>query len=314
MRYSQLFGKTLRQIPAEADTANYQLLLRAALVSQLAAGIFSYMPLGWRTIRKIEAIIREEMDAAGGQEVHMPVIQPQDLWEESGRLATFGETLFSLVDRKERTLVLGPTHEEVTVDLVRRHVHSYRDLPVQLYQIQTKLRDEVRPRGGLIRVREFLMKDLYSFDATWEGLDESYDRMYSAYVNIFRRCGVPTVAVAADSGAIGGKESQEFLFLTPIGEDTALVCSTCGYAANAEKAAFRKEAAPAEALLPLEHVPTPGIKTIESLAGLLQVPAARTLKAVFYKTDRGPVIVAIRGDMDVNEVKLKNALKANQLS
>jgi prolyl-tRNA synthetase len=313
VRYSQLFGKTLRQAPAEADTENFQLILRAALVMQLAAGIFSYLPLGWRVIRKIEQVIREEMDAAGGQELHMPVIHPAELWDESGRREAFGQTLFTLVDRRERTLVLGPTHEEVAVDLVRRSVQSYRDLPVLLYQIQTKLRDEPRPRGGLVRVREFIMKDLYSFDASWEGLDKSYDRMYRAYTNIFRRCGIPTVPVAADSGAIGGKDSQEFLFLTPIGEDTALICDGCGYAANAEKAVFRKPVAATEESLPAEPVETPGITSIEDLTSFLHLPAARTLKAVFYRTERGPVFVAIRGDMDVNEVKLKNALKVNEL-
>jgi prolyl-tRNA synthetase len=314
VRYSQLFGKTLRQAPSEADTANYQLILRAALVAQLAAGIFSYLPIGWRVIRRIEQIIREEMDAAGGQELHMPVLQPADLWEETARRGEFGETLFTLVDRRERTLVLGPTHEEVVVDLVRRNVQSYRDLPVMLYQIQTKLRDEARPRGGLIRVREFIMKDLYSFDVDWEGLDASYAAMSRAYINIFRRCGVPTVAVAADSGAIGGKESQEFLYLTPIGEDTALICSTCGYAANAEKAVFRKSPAAAEAPVPLEEIPTPGVKTIERLADLLHVAPARTLKAVFYRSERGPVFVAIRGDMEVNETKLRNALEVADLA
>jgi prolyl-tRNA synthetase len=314
LRYSQLFGKTLRQAPAEADTDNYRLILRGGLVMQLVAGVYSYLPLGWRAVQRIEGIIREEMNAAGGQEVHMPVIQPADLWDESGRREAFGETLFTLIDRRERTMVLGPTHEEVIVDLVRRSVQSYRDLPLMLYQIQTKLRDEARPRGGLLRVREFIMKDLYSFDAAWEGLDDSYDRMYRAYVNIFRRCGVPTVPVAADSGAIGGKDSQEFLFLTPIGEDTALICSRCHYAANAEKAVFRKVVAPPEDLLPLETLSTPGIKTIAALATFLSVPASKTLKAVFYRSESGPVFVAIRGDMDVNETKLKNVLKVHDLA
>jgi prolyl-tRNA synthetase len=314
VRYSHLFGKTLRQAPAEAESENHRLLLRAGLAMQLFAGVYSFLPLGWRAIRNIEQIIREEMDLAGGQELHMPVIQPVDLWEESGRKETFGETLFSLKDRRERQLVLGPTHEEVVVDLVRRSVQSYRDLPLMLYQMQTKLRDEARPRGGLLRVREFVMKDLYSFDADWDGLDDSYDSMFSAYTNLFRRCGVPTVPVQADSGAIGGKDSQEFLFLTPIGEDTALICSGCGYAANAEKAIFRKPAAQPEAELPIESIATPGIKTIDDLARFLSVPAAKTLKAVFYRTESGPVFVAIRGDMDVNETKLRNALKAHELA
>ncbi|HTE83594.1 MAG TPA: proline--tRNA ligase [Dehalococcoidia bacterium] len=314
MRYSQLFGKTLRQAPAEAESDNHRLLLRAGLIMQLVAGVYSYLPMGWRVVRRIEQIVREEMNLAGGQELHMPVIHPADLWDESGRREAFGETLFSLKDRRERQLVLGPTHEEVVVDLVRRTVQSYRDLPLMLYQIQTKLRDEARPRGGLLRVREFIMKDLYSFDADWDALDDSYDSMYAAYTNLFRRCGVPTVPVYADSGAIGGKDSQEFLFLTPIGEDTALICSECGYAANAEKAIFRKPAAIHEDPLPLETVSTPGIKTIDALAGFLSVPVAKTLKAVIYRTESGPVFVAIRGDMEVNETKLTNALKARHLT
>jgi prolyl-tRNA synthetase len=313
LRFSQLFGKTLREAPADAESANHQLILRAGLVMQLAAGVFSYLPVGWRIVRKIEQIIREEMDSAGGQELHMPVIQPADLWDESGRREAFGPTLFSLLDRRDRPMVLGPTHEEVVVDLVRRTVQSYRDLPVLLYQIQTKLRDEARPRAGLIRVREFIMKDLYSFDADWEGLDASYDRMNEAYTAIFRRCGVPTLPVLADSGAIGGKDSQEFLFLTPIGEDTALICDSCGYAANAEKATFRKPPAAVEAEAPLEDIATPGLKTIDELAESLHLPAARTLKAVFYRTESGPVFAAIRGDMEVNEAKLRNALKSHEL-
>jgi prolyl-tRNA synthetase len=314
VRYSHLFGKTLRQAPAEAESDNHRLLLRAGLAMQLFAGVYSFLPLGWRVIRRIEQIIREEMDLAGGQELHMPVIQPADLWEESGRKGTFGETLFSLTDRRERSLVLGPTHEEVVVDLVRRSVQSYRDLPLMLYQMQTKLRDEARPRGGLLRVREFIMKDLYSFDADWDGLDDSYDSMFSAYTNLFRRCGVPIVPVQADSGAIGGKDSQEFLFLTPIGEDTALICSGCGYAANAEKAVFRKPVAQPEPALPLEPIATPGLRTIDDLTRFLSIPAAKTLKAVFYRTERGPIFVAIRGDMEVNEVKLANTLKARELT
>ena len=314
MRYSQVFGKTLRQAPAEAESDNHRLLLRAGLAMQLVSGVYSYLPLGWRVIRHIEQIVREEMNLAGGQELHMPVIHPADLWDESGRREAFGETLFSLKDRRDRLLVLGPTHEEVVVDLVRRSVQSYRDLPLMLYQIQTKLRDEARPRGGLLRVREFIMKDLYSFDTDWEGLDDSYDSMFSAYTNLFRRCGVPTVPVQADSGAIGGKDSQEFLFLTPIGEDTALICSSCGYAANSEKAVFRKPAAEPEEALPLETVDTPGLKTIDELTKFLSVPASKTLKAVFYRTEQGPIFVAIRGDMEVNEIKLANALRARELA
>lgn len=313
MRLSRLFGKTLRQPPAEAETPSHQLLLRAGLVHQLSAGIYSYLPLGWRVLRKIEQIVREEMDAAGGQEVLLPALHPVELWEQSGRRQAFGQTLFVLKDRRERELVLGPTHEEVITDLVRRNVQSYRDLPLLLYQIQTKFRDEPRPRGGLIRVREFSMKDAYSFDSDWEGLDRSYASMVTAYYNIFRRCGVPVIAVEADSGAIGGKDSQEFMFLTDVGEDEVVFCEQCHYAANVEKAGFQKRRVEPEELLPLEEVATPGVKTIENLAGYLHVPPWRTMKAVFYNADGQPVFVAIRGELEVNEVKLKNLLKATDL-
>lgn len=314
MLLSRLFGKTLRQPPAEAETANHQLLLRACLMQQTAAGIYSFMPLGYRALRRIEEVIREEMDGIGGQEVHLPVLSPGELWEESGRLTSMGSILMTMLDRRERTLVLGPTHEEVITDLVRRNVQSYRDLPLLIYQIQTKFRDEARPRGGLLRGREFSMKDMYSFDQDWEGLDGNYDTIASAYQRIFDRCGVPTLPVQADSGAIGGKESQEFLYLTEIGEDEALICPNCHYAANAEKAAFRKRLAPAEAPLALEEVSTPGPKTIDDLMTFLAIPATRTLKAVFMEADGEPVFVAIRGDMHVNETKLRNALHAVELT
>src|SRR3990170_1807750 len=315
MRMSRLFGKTLRQAPAEAETPNHQLLLRARVIEQLAAGVYSYMPLGWRVLRKVEQILREEMDAAGGQELHMPVLQPIEMWEESGRREALYTTLpaFVLTDRRERQFVLGPTHEEVVVDLFKRNVQSYRDLPLLLYQIQTKFRDEPRPRGGLVRVREFTMKDLYSFDADWEGLDESYARMVQAYRNVFDRCGVPTVAVQADSGAIGGRDSQEFMFLTDVGEDEVLLCQACGYAANREKAELRKRKVHPEEPLPLEEVATPGIKTIEALSRFLEIPAWKTLKAVFYSADGVPAFVAIRGELEVNETKLRNALRAGGL-
>src|SRR5579859_750437 len=314
MRLSRLFGKTLRRPPAEAESANHQLLLRAGLVQQTAAGIYSFLPLGYRALRRIEEVVRQEMDTAGGQELHMPVLSPSELWEESGRLQMMGEILMTLQDRRERTLVLGPTHEEVITDLVRRNVQSYRDLPLLIYQIQTKFRDEARPRGGLLRGREFVMKDLYSFDPDWEGLDASYAAMLAAYTAIFARCGVPAVPVLADSGAIGGKESQEFLYLCEAGEDEALICPNGDYAANAEKAAFRKPPLAAEAPRPLEQCATPGQKTIEDLMSFVGFPATRTLKAVFMEADDAPVFVAIRGDMQVNTVKLANALHAAELA
>jgi prolyl-tRNA synthetase len=314
MRMSRLFGKTLRHAPSDADTANHQLMLRAGLVQQLAAGVYSYLPVGWRVMRKIEQIIREEMDRVGGQEVVMPAIQPRELWEESGRAQTMADVLIRFKDRRERDFVLGPTHEEVVVDLYKRQVQSYRDMPLMVYQIQTKFRDEARPRGGLMRVREFTMKDAYSFDAGWDELDASYRAAREAYTRIFDRCGVPTVAVQADSGAIGGKDSEEFMYLTEVGEDTILMCDRCGYAANEEKADHRKESLPSEDPQPMEEVSTPGQKIIDDLVRFLGVPHYKTLKAVFYEADGEPVFVAIRGDLEVNEAKLRNALKAVELT
>ena len=313
MRLAQLFSQTLRQAPAEAETPSHQLLLRAGLVQQLAAGIYSYLPLGWRAVRKIEQIIREEMDAAGGQEVHMPALQPVELWEASGRRETYIPPLLTVKDRRDQELVLAPTHEEAVTDLFKQQVQSYRNLPALVYQIQTKFRNELRSRGGLIRLREFIMMDLYSFDADWEGLDRSYDAMLQAYTNVFQRCGLPTIAVQADSGPIGGKDSQEFMYLTDVGEDEILLCDRCGYAANTEKADHRKLALPPEEPLALEEVATPGIKTIEELSRFLDVPPERTLKAVFYAASGEPVFVAIRGDLDVNETKLRNALGGVEL-
>jgi prolyl-tRNA synthetase len=310
MRMSKLLLKTLREAPAEAETPSHQLLLRAGLVSQLAAGLYSFTPVGWRVFRKAENIIREEMDRSGAQEIHLPAIHPIELWEESGRAAAMGATLFRLEDRRERMFALGPTHEEVVSVLASKNIQSYRDLPVTLYQIQTKFRDEVRPRGGLIRLREFTMKDAYSFDKSWEALDASYKAAYNAYIRIFERASVPVIPVEADSGAIGGKDSQEFIYLTPNGEDSVLVCPQCGYAANVEKADFaRPPAVPAEPA-PLERVHTPGQKTIADLAKFLGIEERQTAKAVFFRADGKPVFVVIRGDLDVNEIKLKNALKA----
>ncbi|MSQ21903.1 MAG: proline--tRNA ligase [Dehalococcoidia bacterium] len=320
MRISRLFGKTLRQDPAEAETASHRLMLKAGLMYQVAAGVYAYMPLAWRSLRKIEQIIREEMDAAGGQEVHLPALQPVELWQESGREAAFGQNLFHLKDRRERDMVLAPTHEEVITKMVAANVSSYRDLPLILYQIQTKFRDEPRPRAGLIRVREFTMKDAYSFDADEHGLALSYDRVAQAYRNIFQRCGLPTMAVEADSGAIGGKDSQEFILPAEAGEDTILHCPQCGYAANAERAAFVLPPVAQEKEAPLEQVATPGAKTIPQVAAYLSVPESKTLKAVFYvaqgqavSSTARLVFVTLRGDLDVNEVKLNNLLHARDL-
>ena len=313
MRVSKLFGKTLRDDPSEAEIASHRLMLRAGLISQVATGVYSYLPLAWRSLRKIEQIIREEMDAAGGQELRLPVLQPVEIWETSGRSAVFGHDMFRVQDRRERPMVMAPTHEEVLTSHVKANVNSYRDLPLILYQIQTKFRDEPRPRGGLIRVREFDMKDAYSFDADDEGLDRSYQAMVRAYKRIYERCGLDTIMVEADSGAIGGKDSHEFIALAEVGEDTVVLCGSCGYAANVERAAFKKTPNPPEDPLSLEEVATPGIKTIEDLARYLDTPAWRTLKAVIYMADGEMVFVAIRGDLEVNEVKLKNALGGAEL-
>ncbi len=309
MRLSQLFIRTLRQAPAEAETASHQLLLRAGMIQQLAAGVYSYLPPAWRSLRKIENIIRQEMDAAGSQELFMPVLQPQELWEESGRWTSFGPELVRLKDRKDRNFCLGPTHEEVITDLVRKRVRSYRDLPLILYQIQTKFRDEPRPRGGLMRVREFQMKDAYSFDVDAEGLDVSYKKMLTAYKNIFSRCGLPTIAVEADSGAIGGKDSHEFMVLAETGDNEVLICKGCGYTANQERAEMKKLPLPAEQPAAVAEVHTPGQKTIAGVASFLKLPTSKTLKAVFYWADGEVVFCVIRGDLEVNEVKLTNTLR-----
>ncbi|MBI1885295.1 MAG: proline--tRNA ligase [Chloroflexi bacterium] len=314
MRLSQLFGKTQRQPPAEAETPSHRLLLQAGLVGQTSAGVYAYLPLAWKVLRKIEQVIRDEMEAAGGQEIMLPALQPQEMWEETGRYQIWKDLLFHTVDRRERRFVLGPTHEEVLTDLFKRHVKSYRDLPLLVYQIQRKFRDEPRPRAGLIRLREFTMKDLYSFDTDWEGLDVSYQKMYQAYSNVFRRCGLPAVAVMADAGSMGGRDSHEFMHLTEVGEDSCIFCESCGYAANAEIAQFRKEAAHAsERPQPAKEIPTPGLYTIQDLAHHLKVPTSKTCKAVFYAADGQPVFVAIRGDMEVNETKLRRAAGAVDL-
>ena len=313
MRLSELFGRTQREIPSEADTISHQLLLRAGMIMQVAAGVYSYMPLGWRVLKKIENIIREEMDNAGGQELTMPVLQPVELWQQTGRDKSFGRGLFTLQDRRERTLVLGPTHEEVLTQMVSHHVQSYRDLPKLLYQIQTKFRDEPRPRGGLIRVREFIMKDLYSFDVDEAGLDVSYQKMVQAYKNIYERCALPVLLVEADSGAIGGKDSHEFMLIAENGEDEVICCEKCQYTANADKAVSVKAKIGPEKPLPLEEVATPGMKTIEDVSSFLKVPKDHTLKAVFYVADGQVVFAMIRGDLDVNEVKLQRLLKCTDL-
>ena len=314
MRYSQALLRTLREPPAEAETASHQLLVRGGFVRQLTAGVYSLLPLGQRVMLKIANIIREEMNAAGGQEVSLPVLQPLDLWEMqpargASRADALGPVLFRLKDRRGRELALGPTHEEVATLLAKEFVQSWRDLPQRLYQIQTKFRDEARPRGGLLRVREFSMKDLYSFDADEAGLDASYRAMVAAYQRIFQRCGLNVLLVEADSGAIGGTASQEFLAVTEVGEDEAIVCGQCGYAANKEKAEFVRAALPDEPEAALEEIYTPGQKTIADLAAFLKIPAAKTLKSVCYMAGDRLIFALVRGDLEVNEVKLANTVR-----
>ena len=313
MKVTQLVTKSLRDDPPEAETASHRLMLRAGLIYQVAAGIYASLPLAYKSLRKIENIIREEMDRAGGQELLMPALQPLELWEQTGRGAAFGDNLFSLEDRRGRPMVLAPTHEEVVTGIVKANVQSYRDLPVILYQIQTKFRDEPRPRAGLVRVREFAMKDAYSFNADEESLDDSYQAMARAYKNIYRRCGLPVLMAEADSGAIGGKDSHEFILATPTGEDTVITCPACGYTANAEKASGVYHELSAEDEESLEEVSTPGVKTIDGLAQYLNISDEKTFKAVFYMADGEVVFVTIRGDLEVNDIKLKNALRASDL-
>ena len=315
MRLSKAFLKTYKEAPKEAEVVSHKLMLRASMIRQLTRGIYSYLPLGYKVLRKIENIVREEMDNAGAQEIHMPVLQPADLWQETGRWFAYGPELMRMKDRSEREFALGPTHEEVVTDIVRSTIDSYKDLPINLYQIQTKFRDEMRPRFGLMRGREFLMKDAYSFHLTDESLDQEYQNMKAAYERIFTRCGLNFRAVEADSGSIGGDVTNEFMVLAESGEDDILFCDTCGYAANKEKATSVIDLTESnEDKQAMELVETVEKKTIEEVSEYLGVPASKTVKAVLFKeelTDKTNYFMAlIRGDLDVNEVKIKNAVNA----
>ncbi|MBU8906977.1 proline--tRNA ligase [Desertibacillus haloalkaliphilus] len=306
MRQSNFLIPTLRDVPADAEIASHQLMVRAGMIRQTASGIYSYLPFGKRVLKKVEEIIRDEMDAAGGQEVLMPAIQPAELWEESGRLGAYGPELIRLKDRHQRDFVLGPTHEEVITSLVRDDIKSYKKLPVNLYQIQTKYRDERRPRFGVLRSREFIMKDAYSFDTTIEGLDASYEQMYQAYTNIFKRCGLDFRAVVADSGAIGGTDTHEFMVLSEIGEDTIAYSDSSDFAANIEIAAVKAGSyARDEDEAPLEKIDTPNMKTIDELSRSLELDSAKIIKAVLFMVDEEPVLVLVRGDHEVNDLKLE---------
>ncbi|MHB0938976.1 MAG: proline--tRNA ligase [Armatimonadota bacterium] len=314
MRYSRLFLPTLREVSADVEMASHRLLLRAGYIRQLAAGIYSYLPLGWHALDKVADIIRDEMNRAGAQELLMPALHPQELWAESGREATMHDVLLGLKDRKGGQFYLGPTHEEVITDLVRRNVKSYRDLPLNLYQIQNKFRDEPRPRGGLVRAREFTMKDAYSFNRSEEELDETYNTMYGTYVDIFKRVGLNVTPVDASGGAIGGKETKEFMLLTDAGEDRILLCPKCGYAANQEIADFRLVIAePAEPPRAMKKVATPGAHTVQEVCDFLQATPDRLVKTLILMADGKPVAAMIRGDRELNEGRFRVLLGAARL-
>ena len=309
MRYSQLLVPTLKEVPADAEVVSHVLLLRAGFIRKLTAGIYSYLPMGLAAIRKVENIVREEMNRAGAQEILMPMVQPADLWVETGRYKKYGPELLRFQDRHERESCLGPTHEEVITDIARKELHSYRDLPINLYQIQTKFRDEIRPRFGLMRGREFIMKDAYSFDVSDAAAEVSYRKMYDAYKRIFTRCGLDFRAVQADSGAIGGSFSHEFMVLAKTGEDTIVVCSDCEYAANMEKAVVKlRTGATTEPLAELVRVETPGKRKVDAVCEFLGIGPDKLVKTLVFKADGKPVAVLVRGDREVEEVKLKNLL------
>lgn len=314
MKASNMHLKTLREVPNEAEIPSHILLLRTGMIRKLASGVYGFMPLGWRSIRKIEEIIRQEMDAKGGEEIHMSAIQPAELWQESGRWFAYGPELWRIKDRNGRDFCLGPTHEEIFTDIIRNDVSSYRQLPKMLYQIQTKYRDEARPRFGLMRSREFIMKDLYSFDRDQEGLDKSYDAMYDAYSKIFARCGLDCRPVEADTGAIGGSNSHEFTALSEVGESEIAYCEKCHMAATTERAECRDAEPQTDQMLPLEEVYTPGTKTIEDVATFLGLEKEQTMKALLFVTydeegrENGYVAAFIRGDRELNMIKLVNAL------
>ena len=314
MRWSQWYIPTLKEAPGDAEVISHKLLLRAGMIRKLTAGIYTWLPLGLRTLRKTAAIVREEMDRAGAQEILMPSVQPADLWRESGRWKKYGKELLRFRDRHDRDYCLGPTHEEVVTDLLRGEVRSYRQLPLNVYQIQTKFRDEIRPRFGLMRGREFLMKDAYSFDKDDAGADESYRKMFAAYKRIFSRMGLKFRPVEADSGSIGGNFSHEFMVLAEAGEDTIAFCNHCEWASNVERAAVRADTPAAPAECPAaETVSTPGQHTIEEVCAFLRTSAEKLIKTLLFSADGKPVAVLLRGDRELNEIKLKNLLDADDI-
>ena len=321
MRMSNLLSQTLREAPSDAEIPSHQLLVRAGYIRQLAAGIFTAMPLAKRSLTKIEDIMREEMDAIGGQEMTMPVVHPAEIWKATGRWEKVGPEMGRFQDRNGRDMVLAMTHEEAVVAIIKDEIQSYRQLPMLIYHIQTKWRDDPRPRGGLIRVREFTMKDSYSLDRDWAGLDHQYANHYQAYFRIFGRCKLPVIAVESDVGMMGGNMAHEYMYLTPVGEDTLLLCDECGYSANRQIAKFQKKSASTEKAKKLKKVATPAAKTIADLIEFLKIPEYQTAKVVFMmaviqdgNVEKEKLIFAIvRGDMDLNETKLMNAVGAKQL-
>ena len=313
MKMSNLYAPTLREVPAEAEVVSHQLMLRAGMIRKATGGVYSYLPLAWRTLRKIEQIVREEMDAKGGQEIAMPIVQPAEIWQQTGRWDVYGDEMFRLKDRHQRDFCLGPTHEEMVTTLVKSDVRSYRQLPLLVYQIQNKYRDEIRPRFGLMRGREFIMKDLYSFDRDTAGLDISYKKMYDAYTKIFTRCGLTFRPVEADPGAIGGSGTHEFMVLADSGEAAIAYCEGCDYAANVEKAELQPIPSTGEASLPVMEKDTPGQRTIQEVADFLAIAPDHLVKSLAYMTEKGPVLALVRGDHEVNEIKLSNLLNVLQL-
>lgn len=311
MRLSKYFFPTLKEDPAEAETVSHKLLIRAGMIRKVASGIYNFLPLGFKALKKIENIVREEMNKAGALEILMPLVQPAELWKETGRWDFYGKELLRFKDRKEHDFCLGPTHEEVVTDIVRRDVKSYKELPLILYQIAIKFRDEIRPRFGIMRAREFIMKDAYSFDADWEGLEKSYQKMYETYCRIFSNCGLVFKAVEAHTGAIGGEVSHEFMVLAETGEDTIAFCERCGYASNVELTpAISSEKYSSEPEKPLEKVYTPGVRTAKEVADFLGMPVSKITKTLIYIVEeKEPVAVCLRGDHEVNEIKLEKVLE-----
>ena len=316
MRFSQFFLPTLREDPAEAEIVSHKMMFRTGMIRQVTSGIYAFLPLGWRVFKKVENIIREEMNRAGAQEVYLPAIQPAELWQETDRWQEYGKELLRMTDRHDRQYCFGPTHEEVITDLARREIRSYRQMPFNLYQIQIKFRDEIRPRFGVMRCREFIMKDAYSFDVDEAGCDVSYWKMYDAYRRIFTRCGLIFRPVEAESGLIGGSFSHEFMALASIGEETVASCTACDYAANVKKAEIfvsNDQPKRKEKNRRMQKVPTPDIKTIDALADFLDTPPQNLVKTLIFESDKGVVAGLVRGDHDVNEIKLMTVLEASRM-